>query len=426
MNNKAIIVVYNRKSLKEFISLVKEAGYEIVGQVYVRRFTSRGLSDHKLNEIKELMKNTGAENVIFDVPLKPKYLYNIAKELGVEPRDRLEIILEIFKLHSPSKEADLQIKLASLQYELARAKERVRLVKSGEQPALIMGPGAYEVDVYYNEIKRRIQNIKRKLDEERRKRDLHRQYRRKRGYRTISITGYTSSGKTTLFNVITGLNMKTGEEPFTTITTKFSIVKIGPWEVYLVDTIGFISDLPPFMINAFYSTLEEITMSDLILLVIDVSESYDDISEKLSTSYDIIKKLNYKGKVVIVGNKIDLVNNPEYLLPIEKLFKEFTDYYMFVSALKRINIDNLMNMIEEILGEGTYIKVKLPYLYPGWGRILDELKKRAKGDYNIEFRDDGAVFEGYIDNQYAMYLANLENIEIIESNARNMDIEADT
>jgi len=426
MDMKAIIVIHNKKSLKEFISLVKEAGYEIVGRVDIRRFTSSGISDYKLNEIKELMKTMDAETVIFDVPLKPKYLYNIAKELGVEPRDRLEIILEIFKLHSPSKEADLQIKLASLQYELARAKERVRLVKSGEQPALIMGPGAYEVDVYYNEIKRRIQNIKRKLEEERRKRDLHRRYRKKYGYKTVSITGYTSSGKTTLFNAITGLQMKTGAEPFTTITTKFSTIKIGPWDVYLVDTIGFISDLPPFMINAFYSTLEEITMSDLILLVIDVSESYDEISEKLNTSFDIIRKLDYNGHVVIVGNKVDLVNNPEYLDPVRKLFEEYSPYHIFISALKKKGLDELLKMIEEIVGEGRFIKVLLPYSNAEWGRLLEEIKRHSKGDYKIDFLEDGLLFEGYVDNRMAMYIANREDIKILEEYARDMDIETDT
>jgi GTP-binding protein HflX len=364
--------------------------------------------------------------VFFVVPLLPYYLYYIAKELGVEPRDRLEIILEIFKLHSPSKEADLQIKLASLQYELARAKERVRLVKSGEQPALIMGPGAYEVDVYYNEIKRRIQNIKRKLEEERKKRELHRKYRKKYDYKTISITGYTSSGKTTLFNAITGLQMKTGAEPFTTITTKFSTIKIGPWDVYLVDTIGFISELPPFMINAFYSTLEEITTSDLILLVIDVSESYDEISDKIHTSFDIIKKLDYNGHIIIVGNKVDLINNPEYLNPIRKLFEEHSPYHIFISALRKANLDKLLKMIEEVLGEGRYVKILLPYSNIEWGRLLEEIKRHSKGGYKIDFLENGLLFEGYVDDRIARYLANKDDIKVLEGYVRDMDIETDT
>jgi len=410
---KAIIVIYNRNSLSEFISLVREAGYEIVGKIYIRRFTSYGLSSYKINEIKGLMNRTEAEAVLFDTPLKPKHLYNIAKELKVEPKDRLQIILEIFKLHSPSKEADLQIKLASLQYELTRARERVRLARLGEQPALILGPGSYEVDVYYNEIKRRIQNIKRKLNEERRKRELHRNFRRRRGYKTVSITGYTSSGKTTLFNSLTGLYMKTGPEPFTTISTKFSTIKVGPWDVYLVDTIGFISDLPPFMIKAFYSTLEEITMSDLVLLIIDVSEPYDKVRDKLETSFNIIRQLGYNRDVIIVGNKVDLINNPEHLDPLSKTFEEYSPYYIFISALSNLNIDRLVNVMEKLLGKGVYIKVKFLYKDNKWGYLLDILKSSSHRSYNISFEEDGILFEGIVDSRIANYIKNKSGSKLI-------------
>ncbi|HEW93694.1 GTPase HflX [Candidatus Geothermarchaeota archaeon] len=427
VNKRAIVVVYKRESYKEFESLVKEAGYEIVGIVYLRRFTSRGISDYKINEIKSLMESTGAENVIFDTQLKPNYIYNIAKELGVEPKDRLEIILEIFKMHSPSKEADLQIKLASLQIELARAKERVKLAKLGEQPALVLGPGEYEVDVYYNEVKRRIQNIKAKLEEERKKRELHREYRRKRGFRTISIAGYTSSGKTTLFNALTGLNRRTGPEPFTTISTKFSIIKIGVWDIYLVDTIGFITDLPPFMINAFYSTLEEITYSDLVLLVVDVSEPYDYIKNKLEASYEILRKLNYNGNVVIVGNKIDVINNIEYLKPIESLFNSYSNYYIFISALKGINLDGLLEIIEDILGRGRYIKVRVSYSNPNWYNILDYLKRNSDREFSLSFENDSIIVEGLFNDRAIEYIKK-NRIEVLEGlpHAEDMDIEAES
>jgi len=427
VNKRAIVVVHKRESYKEFESLVKEAGYEIVGIVYLRRFTSRGISDYKINEIKSLMESTGAENVIFDTQLKPNYIYNIAKELGVEPKDRLEIILEIFKMHSPSKEADLQIKLASLQIELARAKERVKLAKLGEQPALVLGPGEYEVDVYYNEVKRRIQNIKAKLEEERKKRELHREYRRKRGFRTISIAGYTSSGKTTLFNALTGLNRRTGPEPFTTISTKFSIIKIGVWDVYLVDTIGFITDLPPFMINAFYSTLEEITYSDLVLLVVDVSEPYDYIKNKLEASYEILRKLNYNGNVVIVGNKIDVINNIEYLKPIESLFNSYSNYYIFISALKGINLDGLLEIIEDILGRGRYIKVRVSYSNPNWYNILDYLKRNSDREFSLSFENDSIIIEGLFNDRAIEYIKK-NKIEVLEGlpHAEDMDIEAES
>ena len=393
---RAVAVILNRDNIEEFRILAGEAGYEIVGYVCVRRFIGRGLSDYKLNEIKQMMNEYGASYVIFDVPLKPKHMYNIAKELKVEPKDRLEIILEIFELHSPSREADLQIKLASLQYELARAKERVRLRKLGEQTAITLGLGTYEVDLYYNEIQRRIQSIKKKLEEERKKRDVHRIHRKKRGYKTISIAGYYSSGKTTLFNKLSGAMEKTGGEPFTTLSTKFGVIKVGPWICYLVDTIGFISDLPPFMVSAFYSTLEEIVFSNLVLLLIDVSESFDKVKRKFLTSWEILHKLGYDGEIIIVGNKIDEINNESALKSIVSFFQEYSEHVIMISAKNGDNLDRLIELIGELLGEKTNVLIHIPYR-DGWAKALEFFKDKL-GDYKIDFGEDGIVVSGAVDS----------------------------
>lgn len=393
---RAIIVVNRKESLNEFKSLVKEAGYEIVGTVYIRRFTSAGLSEYKINEVKELMKKTLADNIIFDIQLKPKYLYNIGKELGVEPKDRVEIILEIFRKHSPSKEAALQIKMASLQYELTRLREKVRLRHIGEQTAITSGLGEYEIDLYYRDIERQIQNIKEKLLAERKRRDLHRLYRYRRGFKTISITGYYSSGKTTLFNLLTNSNEAVGEEPFTTLSTKFSIIKIGPWKCYIVDTIGFISDLPPFMITSFYSTLEEIKFSDLVLLMIDVSEPYDVVMKKINTSFDILKDIGYNKDIIIIGNKIDLVNNLEALKSIESLFREYNgEDYVLISAEKNINISQLFEIVEFKLGVKMRIRIHVPYQNK-WYKTLDYLKG-LMGEYKVSFNSNEVIVSGEID-----------------------------
>ncbi len=395
MNKKTVAVIVNKDNLDEFTVLAREAGYEIVDYVYVKRFIGKGLSDYKINEIKNLMNTYSLEHVIFDVSLKPRYLYNIAMALGVEPKDRLEIILEIFEKHSPSKEADLQIKLASLQYELARAKERVRLRKFGEQTALTRGLGAYEVDLYYKEIQKRIQTIKKKLYEERRKRDVHRIYRRKKRYKTISLAGYYSSGKTTLFNSLTGLMENIGEEPFTTLSTKFGLIKIGSWKCYLVDTIGFISDLPPFIVTAFYSTLEEIIFSNLVLLLIDISESYEKLRKKFLTSWNILHELGYKGNILIVGNKIDEVDDESILNSAFSLFQEYSDYTVMISAKDNINIDVLIKMIKDLLGKLRKIEVQIPYL-DNWSDSLGFLKGKL-GDINIKFEDKNVDIKGFID-----------------------------
>ena len=427
MNNKrAIAVILNRGYLSEFIILAKEAGYHITDFVFVRNLAGKGLSEYKINEIKRKMEKNGATEVVFDIPLKPKHLYNIAKELGIEPKDRLEIILGIFELHSPSKEADLQIKLASLQHELARARERVRLRRAGEQTAITRGLGAYEVDLYYNEIKRRIQTIKEKLKEKRRRRDIHRISRMKRGYKTISIVGYYSSGKTTLFNYLTNMMEKTGEEPFTTLSTKFGLIKIGSWRCYIIDTIGFISDLPPFMVTAFYSTLEEILFSDLVILMIDVSEPFDTVKRKFLASLDILNKLGYSGKIIIAGNKIDEVNNKLALKSITSFFQEYSNYVVLISARYGMNIEKLTELIRSLLGKEIYIRIKIPYK-DGWPKILSFLKERV-GEYKLSYEDTHMVISGLINEDELWSLNKL--VHDIGGNVvvkgRSMGIKTDT
>ncbi len=409
---RAVIVVSNKRRLDEFESLVREAGYTIVGRMYVKRFTSKGLSDVKIEELKNLVSRTLAEYVLFDTELKPKHMYNIWKGVGTQVKDRVEIILEIFKKHSPSKEADLQIKLASLNYELARAREKVLLAKAGEQPALIMGPGQYEVDKYYLEVKRRIQTIKRKLEEERRRREIHRSMRKRRGYKTIAIAGYTCSGKTTLFNRLSNLDMKVGDEPFTTLSTKYFMLRLGPWRAYFIDTIGFIEDLPPFMIKAFYSTLEEIKEADIVYLVIDVTEYPHQILKKLETSLDILNKLEYSGNIILVGNKIDLINNLESLRPVESIFKEHGYPYVFISAEKGVGIDKLLDTTLDLLGRGVRIKVEVPFTHPNFYKVLDMLKESGTG--KIKMDGSGAVYLGWVSRDTLMKLRGVRGIRIEE------------
>ena len=134
--------------------------------------------------------------------MKPVQSYNLAKATGIEVIDRFKLILEIFTKRATTTEAKLQIQLATLQYELAHAKERVRLAKMKEQPGF-MGLGAYEADVYRDAVKRQVHTILQKLRKIREKRLLHRERRAELGFSTISLAGYTNAGKSSLFNSMT-------------------------------------------------------------------------------------------------------------------------------------------------------------------------------------------------------------------------------
>ncbi|MEM0056938.1 MAG: GTPase HflX [Candidatus Geothermarchaeota archaeon] len=407
----AIAIITKKDNADEFYSLAKEAGYRILGYI-TAKLKSNGLSDYKINEIKQLMNNYGASEVIIDVPLKPKQLYNISTKLGVEVRDWLEIVLKIFTLHSSSEEAKLQIKLASLKYELTRLKEKIRLKKIGEQPGLLTGLGAYEIEKYYSDYKRIIKNIESRLKEISSKRGLHRSLREKKGYITISIVGYFSSGKTTLFNALTHLNQKTGPEPFTTLSTKFSLIKIGSRKCYLVDTVGFINGLPRFVIDAFRSTLEEVAFSDVILLVIDVSETLDVIKRKLQTSLEMLNNLNCRGKIVIVGNKIDKVNDKSYLEYLTSYLKSFSENVVMISAKTGENIEELMAILTKIVsGDQRLVAVKIPYDCE-WSKHI-EFVKNALTNYNVKFTENYAIVIGSTDRSGILairrYIRNKNN-----------------
>ncbi|MDT7915454.1 MAG: GTPase, partial [Candidatus Caldarchaeales archaeon] len=214
-------------NLEELKELCETAGYQVVYQVAQERYPhpQYNIGPGKVKELKKSVNELGIKKIVFENELKPVQEYNLAKELGVEVIDRIRLILEIFTLHASSLEARLQIKLASLKYELPRAKEKVRLAKKGEQPGF-HGLGAYEANVYYEEINRRIQKIQERLEKimERKRRELGR--RKRSGVPTIALTGYTNAGKSTLFSRLTEYPAEISSKLFTTLSTKRRLTRI--------------------------------------------------------------------------------------------------------------------------------------------------------------------------------------------------------
>lgn len=302
----------------------------------------------KVKELAELVKETGAQKIIFDNPLKPVQAYNLAKATGVEAIDRFQLILEIFTRRATTTEAQLQIQLARQQYELAHAKERVRLAKMGEQPGF-MGLGAYEVDVYYEAVKRQVHTIKRKLRKIRGKRSLHRERRAELGFSSISLAGYTNAGKSSLFNALTEEEVPVDSGLFTTLSTTTRLVEFSKKKFLLTDTVGFIDRLPLTLIEAFHSTLEETIYSDLILLVLDISEPMYVIEKKLAVCLETIEKIGASGIPIITAlNKIDLLTKTETQHKFQNL-KEKASNPVLISALYKTNIDLLKQEILKIL-----------------------------------------------------------------------------
>jgi GTP-binding protein HflX len=374
--------------------LAGSAGYTVVGKIeQVREPDSRyQIGAGKVEELTELVKETRAQKIIFDNPLKSVQAYNLAKATGVEAIDRFQLILEIFTRRATTTEAQLQIQLARQQYELAHAKERVRLAKKEEQPGF-MGLGAYEVDVYYEAVKRQVHTIRRKLEKPREKRLLHRERRAELGFSSISLAGYTNAGKSSLFNSLAEEEVPVDEALFTTLSTTTRLVNFSKKKFLLTDTVGFIDRLPLTLIEAFHSTLEETIYSDLILLVVDVSEPMDVIEKKLAVCLETIERIGASGIPIITAlNKIDLLPEIEIQQKFENL-KEKAPNPMPVSALYRTNLDILKQETLKMLKNYIRASFNIPLTNETMS-FISWLFKRADVQ-TIKYADNSAylVFE---------------------------------
>ena len=323
--------------------LAESAGYTVVGRMeQTRKPDARyQIGAGKVEELAALVKENGAEKILFDNRLKPVQSYNLAKATKVEAIDRFQLILEIFTKRATTTEAKLQIQLATMKYELTHAKQKVRLTKKGEQPGF-MGLGAYEVDVYSDAIKLQIQTIQKKLVRIREKRLLHRERREELGFFGISLAGYTSAGKTSLFNALTEETLRVGDKGlFTTLSTTTRLLEFSGREFLLTDTVGFIDRLPLMLIEAFQSTLEETIYSDVIILVLDFSEPLETIEKKNDICLETIDRIGASGIPLITAlNKIDLLSEDETKQKLDAL-KEKVSNPVLISALHRPNLDLL-------------------------------------------------------------------------------------
>ncbi len=348
----AILITYDKEdAIKEAEGLCDTAGYKVVHTIK-QKFLKKpkyGISGGILEILEEKSEKLRPDVIVFDEILKPNQNYNLASILHREILDREALILEIFESRASSAESKLQVKLAQLRYEMARAKEKVRLARLGEQPGF-MGIGKFEVDVYYNDIKHRMQTIRSKLEKAGKQRELHRQGRKRMGFNTISLAGYTSAGKTTLFNTMTGETRAQSDELFTTLSTTTRRLMIEQEPFLISDTVGFISKLPAYMIDAFKSTLEELVHTDIIIVVIDISDSLFDLKKKFSSCMRTLGELGVeKDRMVYALNKADLLKNEEIEEKIEILNLSENKKWITVSAKTGKNLKQLKELIKDVI-----------------------------------------------------------------------------
>ncbi len=312
---RVILVTYPDEFVQnEAIELTQAAGYQIIHLLTQKRLIHQqyGVGNGKAEELRDIAENEKTDMIIVDERLSSGQAHNLAKFCHQEVIDRERLILDIFNSRATTTEAKLQVKLAELKYEIPRAREAVRISLKGEQ-AGFMGMGEYAVDIKFRALKRQMVSIQKKLEDARRQRQLFKTSRAKLNIPYVSLAGYTSSGKTTLFNKFVSETKEESPNLFTTLTTTTrSFEPLPQRKVLLSDTVGFISRLPTYMVEAFKSTLEELTYADLILLMIDSSEQLSDIQIKYQSCREVLDQLHINPvKILCVLNKIDLVPNEE-------------------------------------------------------------------------------------------------------------------
>ena len=351
MKSCILVTYFDDDSVSEAEGLCEAAGCKILHLIKQEFLSSPkfGLSAGKIDDLKNIVTKMRPDVIVFDEILKPSQNYNLAAELKIQVLDRESLILEIFESRATSTESKMQVKLAQLRYEMSRAREKVRLSKMGEQPGF-MGIGKFEVDVYYNDIKNRMVSVRAKLQKAGKQRELHRQSRKRIGFKTISLAGYTSAGKTTLFNIITGEKKEEDPKLFTTLTTTVRKFKLDRDWALISDTVGFISKLPAYLIEAFKSTLEELVFTDVVIIIIDATDKNKELKKKFSSCYKTLMELGVKRQNMLFAfNKTESMNDTEILKKVQELDLTENKNWIAISASTGKNIEKLKILIKQNL-----------------------------------------------------------------------------
>jgi GTP-binding protein HflX len=335
--------------LEELKSLAETAGAKVLDSVVQRRMKvdpSHYIGKGKVSQLAELCKDKEIDVVICDDDLAPAQVSNLEKIIDTKVIDRSELILDIFAARAKTAQAKLQVELAQLEYTRPRLKRMWSHLSRIEGGIGTRGPGEKQLEVDKRLVSKRVLTLKRRLDQvtDRRKR----QAKSRKKHTTVSLVGYTNSGKSTLMNSLTDAGVLVEDKLFATLDTKTSICDLGNGrEVILSDTVGFIRKLPHHLVSSFEATLEEVIWADFLLHVIDVSSP--DVIEQVRAANKVLKELECDKKpTIMVLNKVDVLKDPSILT----FFQSKYDNVVTISALTGNGLEKLKQEMVGLANRG--------------------------------------------------------------------------
>jgi GTP-binding protein HflX len=302
------------ESLAEFRELLLSAGGQVAAELIQRRprpDPATLIGSGKVEEIAGIAASTQADLVLFDHDLSPTQLRNLEAALPCRVLDRTQLILDIFARHARTREGQLQVELAQLEYMLPRLTGRGKAMSQLGGGIGTRGPGETQLETDRRRIQRRIDQLKLDLEAVRRVRKQQRQRREAVPVPTVALVGYTNAGKSTLFNRVTGAQVLSSARMFATLDPKLRAIELpSRRRVLLSDTVGFIRNLPHTLITSFRATLEEVAQAEVLVHVRDAASAYGD--EQKAQVEKVLGELESLAKPRIeVLNKIDLLPEDE-------------------------------------------------------------------------------------------------------------------
>jgi GTPase len=379
-------------ALDELAALADTAGAEVVGRLVQRRaepdpttFIGRG----KLSELHGTVHATGAGLVVFDQELTPAQLRNLEERLGIKVVDRTALILDIFALHARSREGKAQVELAQLNYLLPRLRGwGEAMSRMGGGIGTRRGPGETKMEVDRRRIRQRIAKLRRDLSELGKARRVKRAARERSGLPQVALAGYTNAGKSTLMNALTDADVVVANQLFATLDPTVRRLRLpGGRRVTVSDTVGFVRKLPHDLVEAFRSTLEEVTLGSLILHVADASAP--DVEDQVRAVRDVLAEIG-AGDIpeVVALNKVDLLSEVERA----RVGRRFPGGVP-VSAITGEGLEGLLERIAETLPQPP---VEVSLLVPYERQDLVARLYREAEVLSADPGDDGTLVEARI------------------------------